>query len=177
MGVRLLIAVCMVVRMHVIMTMIVGMAVTIMAMAVPVTGQAPDQKPNAREDEHYTDELTLLRLNLMPELQPDCRNNRTEDHGCSDMTGGSERTDTSNAKHTPPLRTANHCKGDPVIGQDGMEEANQPASKNEQKNVHMCSTFDNGSVYTGRIAGFGRQRACCKNWRQGTVDVTRNDGL
>lgn len=54
------------------------------------------------------------------------------------MAGGGEPAHPRGAQQTPAVGAGDHREGHPVIGQDGMEEAEGNGGEDQQQDVHRA---------------------------------------
>lgn len=103
-------------------------------MRVTVTGQTPDEKADAGEDEHAADDVSLLGLDLSLELEPDDGDHATErDRGQHVAPCGKEGR-PGETRHAPFLSPGDHRQRDPVVGQDRMHDADGRSAHKQEAN-------------------------------------------
>ena len=108
-------------------------AVTVVvAVRVPVSGQTPEEKADAGQDQDAADDVALLGLDLLLEAEPDESDHSGEDQRCEDVAGSGQGADPGYPEKAPALGAADDREGHPVVGKDGMNEAHDPCRDYEE---------------------------------------------
>lgn len=129
--------------------MLQGIRRGIVVMMMPMASKPPDEEAEARQHQHTADDVTLLRLKCVSKLQPHEHDDARDDNRGQHMPHRREEAHPCDPSDAPALCPSDHSRRHPVIGQDGVQEADYAGGYQEKRNRSRCHC----SVLSRRIRG------------------------
>lgn len=116
-----------------VVTMCMTVSPRSMGMAT-MTEERPDAEGDPGQDQDRPHNVALLGFEGGTEPEPHGGNDAGDDERGDHVPDRREEADAGDMGKRPPLGAGNNGKRNPMIRQDGVQEADGPGSKNEQRN-------------------------------------------
>jgi hypothetical protein len=112
---------------------VIGAGLRTMAVRMSVAYEAPDQEAHACEHQDGTNDVTLLGLDLLPELKTDQCNDASQHQRRHHMPARRQRAHPGHSAQTPALGAADNGQGNPMIRKYRMDNRENNGRGHQQK--------------------------------------------